>query len=60
MKKRIFTRENIKGERVVVNHFITTEIIENNKSNEELKSFEKGLRNKIKQFKQAKKNENYL
>lgn len=60
MRKRIFTRENIKGERVVVNHFITTEIIENNKSNEELKSFEKGLRNKIKQFKQAKKNENYL
>lgn len=60
MRKRIFTKENIKGERVVVNHFITTEIIENNKSNEELKSFEKGLRNKIKQFKQAKKNENYL
>ena len=60
MRKRIFTKENIKGEKVVVNHFITTEIIENNKSNEELKSFEKGLRNKIKQFKQAKKNENYL
>lgn len=60
MRKKIFTRKNIKGERVVVNHFITTEIIENNKSNEELKSFEKGLRNKIKQFKQAKKNENYL
>ena len=60
MRKKIFTRENIKGERVVVNHFITTEIIENNKSNEELKSFEKSLRNKIKQFKQAKKNENYL
>lgn len=60
MRKKIYTRENIKGERVIVNHFITTEIIKNNKSNEELKSFEKGLRNKIKQFKQAKKNENYL
>lgn len=60
MRKKIFTRENIKGERVMVNHFITTEIIENNQSNEELKSFEKGLRNKIKQFKQEKKNENYL
>lgn len=60
MRKRIFTRENIKGERVVVNHFITTEIIENNQSNEELKSFEKGLRNKIKQFKQEKKNGNYI
>jgi hypothetical protein len=60
MRKRIFTRKNSRGERVIVNHFITTEIIENNQSNEELKSFEKGLRNKIKQFKQAKKNENYL
>lgn len=60
MRKRIFTRENIKGERVVVNHFITTEIIENNKSNEELKSFERGLKNKIKQFKQEKKNGNYI
>lgn len=60
MRKRIFTKENIKGERVVINHFIKTEIIENNQSNEELKSFEKGLKNKIKQFKQTKKNENYL
>nr|DAI34888.1 MAG TPA: hypothetical protein [Caudoviricetes sp.] len=60
MRKRIFTKENIKGERVVVNHFITTETVETTQSNEELKSFEKGLRNKIKQFKQGKKNENYL
>lgn len=60
MRKRIFTRKNIKGEKVVVNHFITTEIVENNESNKELKSFEIGLRNKIKQFKQAKKNENYI
>lgn len=60
MRKKIFTKENIKGERVVVNHFITTEIIENNKSNEELKSFERGLKNKIKQFKQEKKNGNYI
>lgn len=60
MRKRIFTRKNIKGERVVVNHFITTEIIENNQSNEELKSFERGLRNKIKQFKEERKNENHI
>lgn len=60
MRRKIFTRENIKGERVVVNHFTTTEIIENNKSNEELKSFERGLKNKIKQFKQEKKNGNYI
>ena len=55
MRKRIFTRKNIKEERVVVNHFITTETIENNQSNEELKSFEIGLRNKIRQFKQGRK-----
>nr|DAG97385.1 MAG TPA: hypothetical protein [Crassvirales sp.] len=60
MRKRIFTKVNTKRERVIVNHFIKTEIIENIQSNEELKIFEKGLRNKIKQFKQAKKNENYL
>lgn len=60
MRKRIFTKENIKGERVVINHFIKTEIIENNQSNEELKSFERGLKNKIKQFKQKKKSGNYI
>lgn len=59
MRKRIYTRKNVQGERVVVSHFILSENEIKNK-NSELESFERGLRNKIQQFKKERKNENHL
>lgn len=60
MRKRIYTRKNVKGERIVVSHMILAETVLSNEKNDELKSFERGLKNKIQQFKKERKNENHL
>lgn len=60
MRKRIYTRKNVQGERIVVSHLVLAETVLSNEKNNELESFERGLRNKIQKFKKERKNENHL